>query len=92
MNPCSYTPIGSNSISAMPYDSNEINKLIALNPTNWLTNYNTQNYIGTLQNNNCSKDRPYLVNGKCVQCQGQTSYYDANTKVCVGCATGTYFS
>lgn len=92
MNPCSYAPIGTVALSAMPYDAVEASKLFALKPTNWLSNYNTQNYIGTLGASNCSFDRPYLVNGVCVSCQGQTPYYDTASKKCVGCALGTYFS
>lgn len=92
LNPCYLGKLGDAQIEFSPYDSSYLEKVIALKPTVWLSNYNKLNYIGVLPQNSCPKNKPYTVNGVCTSCDGSTPFYDTNLKICVNCPAGKFFS
>ena len=95
-NPCEFKLSTSPVISAKPYDSSVQAQIAAATPTTWVANQNIQNYIltnnQTLPQNGCPPERPYLQGFMCINCGGDTPYFDVASQRCVNCGVGTYFS
>ena len=45
--------------------------MVEINPTNWFTNQNLQNYLiegNKLEENTCPVETPYIIDGICANC------------------------
>ena len=95
MNPCQYYSEGNFVPTGSQPNQTQLQEMVKINPTNWFTNQNLQNYVvegNQLEDNTCPPETPYIINGICSKCTGTKPIFDVKNKICIQCASNTYFS